>query len=51
MAEKNTSRKIEVFAHWQGMPAPQLMGYLYAVNPRGKEVFSFEYKILNLRIW
>ena len=43
MAEKNTSRKIEVFAHWQGMPAAQLMGYLYAVNPRGKEVFSFEY--------
>ena len=32
-----------VYAHWQGMDHPWLMGVLHSDRLRGKEVFSFEY--------
>lgn len=41
MAEKK--RIIQVFADWQTMSKPQLMGFLSAIQIRGKEIFSFEY--------
>ena len=41
MAEKK--RIIQVFADWQTMSEPQLMGFLSAIQIRGKEIFSFEY--------
>lgn len=34
---------ILVFAHWQGLQHPMLIGTLSAVRSRGKEIFSFEY--------
>lgn len=34
---------IYVYAHWQGMLAPQLMGVLSALYAKGKKAFSFEY--------
>ena len=34
---------IYVYAHWIGLPKPTLMGKLFAVKSRGKEIFSFEY--------
>jgi serine/threonine-protein kinase HipA len=41
---KNTSqRTILIYAHWQGLQQPQLMGLLNSTLVRGKEVFSFEY--------
>lgn len=43
MAKNATRRQILVYAHWQGLPEPQLMGTLSATPVRGKEVFSFEY--------
>lgn len=36
-------RNIYVYAHWEGMPAAQLMGELSVSESRGKEIFSFEY--------
>lgn len=41
MAEKK--RIIQVFADWQTMSEPQLIGFLSAIQIRGKEIFSFEY--------
>ena len=41
MAEKK--RIIQVFTDWQTMSEPQLMGFLSAIQIRGKEIFSFEY--------
>ena len=41
MAEKK--RIIQVFADWQTISEPQLMGFLSAIQIRGKEIFSFEY--------
>ncbi|MBC7889190.1 MAG: type II toxin-antitoxin system HipA family toxin [Ferruginibacter sp.] len=35
--------EIQVYAHWQGLDEPVVMGMLIAVTGRGKEVFSFEY--------
>ena len=35
-------RRVEVFAYWDGLGAPALMGHLAATAVRGKEVFSFE---------
>lgn len=35
--------EIFVYAHWDGIEAPFLMGSLYATPSRGKEIFSFEY--------
>jgi len=34
---------IYVYAHWKGMPAPQLMGVLSALYAKGKKAFSFDY--------
>jgi len=40
---KMNKRKIYVYAHWQGMDSPFLIGNLYSDRLRGKEIFSFEY--------
>ena len=40
---KNKQRQIEVYAHWEGLSEPALMGTLSAVSSRGKEIFSFAY--------
>ena len=37
------SRDIEVWADWQGLGTPRLMGQLRASLSRGKEIFSFTY--------
>ena len=37
------SREIEVWADWQGLGTPALMGQLRSSLTRGKEVFSFAY--------
>jgi serine/threonine-protein kinase HipA len=39
-----SKRKIYVYADWQGITTPFLIGYLYSELLRGKEIFSFEYK-------
>jgi serine/threonine-protein kinase HipA len=36
-------RYVEVYAHWNKLSNPILMGILYATHSRGKEIFSFEY--------
>jgi len=36
-------KNIQVYAHWQGLKDPALMGALSAASARGKESFSFEY--------
>jgi serine/threonine-protein kinase HipA len=41
---KAASMKIFVFAHWQGLNQPELMGTLYTNRIRGKEIFHFEYQ-------
>ena len=41
---KNNRKDIYVFAHWQGMKKPILMGILHAELLRGKEILSFEYE-------
>ena len=38
------SREIEVWADWQELGAPILMGHLRSSLARGKEVFSFSYE-------
>ncbi len=43
MATGNTKKDIKVYAHWQGLAAPALMGVLAAASAKGKETFSFEY--------
>ena len=35
-------KEIMVYAHWEGMKNPILMGILQANATRGKEIFSFE---------
>ena len=40
---KGTQKSIRVCAHWQGIHEPCLMGTLFYVTTRGKEIFSFEY--------
>ncbi len=40
---KTKQKNIYVFADWETMESPQLMGILLASQSRGKEVFSFEY--------
>ncbi len=34
---------IYVYAHWQGMPEPKMIGVLAAHYAKGKKAFSFEY--------
>ena len=43
MAGLNRKREVFVYADWQGMDEPQLMGVLVAELLRGKEIFSLEY--------
>jgi serine/threonine-protein kinase HipA len=43
MAKSTLRKQLLVFADWQGLAFPQLMGTLSATSGRGKEVFSFEY--------
>lgn len=40
----HTRRPIYAYADWQGLGQPTLMGVLFAMPSRGKEVFSFEYE-------
>jgi serine/threonine-protein kinase HipA len=42
--KKSKQQQIEVYAHWLGLAEPTLVGILYAVPVRGKEIFSFEYE-------
>ncbi len=42
-------REIQVFADWEGLDDPTLMGWLFATPSRGKEIFSFEYDAAWLR--
>lgn len=39
----NNRREINVYADWNGIEGPVLMGHLYAEHLKGKEIFSFEY--------
>jgi serine/threonine-protein kinase HipA len=43
MAASNTKKEIQVYAHWQGLQKPLLMGVLSVSPAKGKESFSFEY--------
>ena len=43
MAKSIDRKRIVVYAHWQGLAAPALMGELLATPVRGQEVFSFAY--------
>ena len=43
MAATNTKKEIQVYAHWQGLQEPSLMGVLSVSPSKGKESFSFEY--------
>lgn len=38
-----SKKDILVYAHWEGLHEPTLMGILSATPAKGKEVFSFEY--------
>jgi serine/threonine-protein kinase HipA len=40
---KHNNRKILVYADWDPLKTPQIIGELSAVLSRGKEIFSFEY--------
>jgi serine/threonine-protein kinase HipA len=39
----NTKTDIYVYAHWQEMPGPKIIGILSAQQAKGKKAFSFEY--------
>jgi serine/threonine-protein kinase HipA len=39
----NTKKDIQVYAHWEGLQEPSLMGILSVSPAKGKESFSFEY--------
>jgi len=43
MAKQDNKRSVHVYAHWQGMVDPLLMGVIHSDRLRGKEIFSFEY--------
>ncbi|NLE34019.1 MAG: HipA domain-containing protein [Bacteroidales bacterium] len=43
MAARNNLRKIYVYAHWEDLQEPVMMGELRAELVRGKEIFSFSY--------
>lgn len=43
MAKQENKRCVYVYANWQGMEEPVLMGELYCERLKGKEIFSFEY--------
>ncbi|MDR1739673.1 MAG: HipA domain-containing protein, partial [Bacteroidales bacterium] len=39
----NSDKKIFVYADWQELKIPQLVGTIFSAYSRGKEIFSFEY--------
>ena len=41
--KKSSNKEVLVYASWQGLKKPQLMGTLYTSRLRGKELFQFEY--------
>lgn len=43
MAKQTLQREIQVYAHWQTMEQPILMGLLRSSSVKGKEIFAFEY--------
>ncbi|WP_204281930.1 type II toxin-antitoxin system HipA family toxin [Pontibacter burrus] len=43
MAKQENKRSLLVYAHWQGLNDPMLMGMLHSERLKGKEIFSFEY--------
>jgi len=43
MSKINDKRTVFVYADWEGLKGPVLMGTLSAAHLRGKEIFSFEY--------
>jgi serine/threonine-protein kinase HipA len=43
MAAANTKKEIQVYADWQRLQKPSLMGVLSVSPAKGKESFSFEY--------
>lgn len=43
MVRPNRNREVYVYADWQGLNGPKLMGVIHASYLRAKEVFSFEY--------
>lgn len=43
MVKRDTKTSVLVYAHWQGMENPLLMGILHSNRLKGKELFSFEY--------
>lgn len=42
--KRQAQREIKVYADWQGLGTPMVMGSLSAMVARGKEVFAFEYE-------
>ena len=38
-----TNKKIQVYAHWLGMPEPIVIGVLTAQQAKGRKAFNFEY--------
>ena len=43
MAMENEKREVFVYADWDGLSEPMLMGKLLVNRTRGKEIFAFEY--------
>lgn len=43
MTTQSNNRSIYVYAHWQGIEDPLLMGVLSSERLRGNEIFSFKY--------
>ena len=41
--KKNNNKEILVYADWERLDTPQLVGTLFSSYSRGKEIFSFEY--------
>lgn len=41
--KKDDSIRIEIWADWEGLSQPTLVGFLFSSLIRGKQVFSFEY--------
>lgn len=45
MAKQESKRSLYVYAHWNSMNEPILMGMLHSERLKGKEIFSFEYDV------
>jgi serine/threonine-protein kinase HipA len=39
----STKTDIYLYAHWQEMPEPKIIGILSALQAKGKKAFRFEY--------